>query len=170
MLLNWMGSLGNEKIWLVEKRGHPTCFLLCYEGALSTCITGEPKLLSGKALSAGLPFLYTLGVSLKLFSMHRSSWHLKGFPGGSVVKNLPANAEDSRYVGLIPDSGRSPGGENGRPLQYSCLENPMDRGAWRAIVHRVTQSRTWLSTHSIWNVHVIHQSDWGSSEPQINLV
>ena len=62
-----------------------------------------------------------------------------GFPGGSVVKNPPANAGDS---GLIPGSGRSPGGENGYPLQYSCLENPMDRGAWEAIVHGVAKIRT----------------------------
>ena len=53
-----------------------------------------------------------------------------GFPGGSVVKNPPANAGD---VGLIPGLGRSPGEGNGNPLQYSCLENPMDRGAWQAI-------------------------------------
>ena len=52
-----------------------------------------------------------------------------GFPGGSVVKNLHANARD---VGSIPGSGRSAGGGNGCPLKYSCLENPMDRGAWRA--------------------------------------
>jgi len=50
-----------------------------------------------------------------------------GFPGGSVVKNPPANAVD---LGSIPGSGRSPGEGNGNPLQYSCLENPMDRGAW----------------------------------------
>ena len=46
--------------------------------------------------------------------------------------------------GLIPESGRSPGGRHGNPLQYSCLENPMDRGAWRATVHRVAKSQTWL--------------------------
>ena len=50
-------------------------------------------------------------------------------PGGAVVKNLPANAGDTRDPGSIPGSGRSPGGGNGNPLQYSCLENPMDRGA-----------------------------------------
>ena len=60
---------------------------------------------------------------------------LRGFSGGSVVKNSPANAGDQ---GLIPVSGRSPGGGNGNPLQYSCLENSMDRGAWRATVHGVT--------------------------------
>ena len=54
---------------------------------------------------------------------------MKGFPGDSVVKNLPANPGDT---GLIPGSGRSPGEANSNPLQYSCLGNPMDRGAWRA--------------------------------------
>ena len=59
-----------------------------------------------------------------------------------VVKNWPANAGDVRDAGSIPGSGRSPGGGNSNPLQYSCLENPMDRGAWQAIVHRVTKSWT----------------------------
>ena len=61
-----------------------------------------------------------------------------------VVKNSPANAGDIRDEGLIPGSGRSPGGGHSNPLQYSCLENPMDRGAWQATVHRVTQIRTQL--------------------------
>ena len=61
-----------------------------------------------------------------------------------MVKNLPANAGDVRDAGLIPRSGRSPGGGHGNPLQCSCLENPMDRGAWQATVHRVTKSRTQL--------------------------
>ena len=58
------------------------------------------------------------------------------------VKNPPANAGDIRDIGSIPGLARSPGGGNGNPLQYSCLENPMDRGAWRATVHRVAKSRT----------------------------
>ena len=62
-----------------------------------------------------------------------------GFPGGSVVKNLPTNAGDAGDVSLIPGLGRSPGGGNGSPLQYSCLENPMDGGAWRATVRGVTR-------------------------------
>ena len=65
--------------------------------------------------------------------------------GGSVVKNPPANAEDTGDVGSIPGSGRSPGGGNGNPFQYSCLENPMDRGDWQGIVHGVTKSRIGLS-------------------------
>ena len=62
-----------------------------------------------------------------------------GFPGGTVVKNLPANTGDTRDAGSIPGSGRSPGVENGNLLQYSCLENSIDRGAWQAIVHGVTK-------------------------------
>ena len=73
---------------------------------------------------------------------------LGNFPGGAVVKNLPADAGDARDWGSIPGSERSPGVGNGNPLQYSCLENPMDRGAWRETVHRVTKSQTWLSTHT----------------------
>ena len=69
-----------------------------------------------------------------------------GFPGGAVVKNLPANVGDERDVGSIPGSGRSPEEGNGNPLQYSCLENPMDRGAWWVTVHRVAKSQTQLST------------------------
>ena len=75
------------------------------------------------------------------FSTKSSEWKLHkkinwwssiiywGFPGGSVVKNLPANAGDSGDAGSNPGLGRSPGGGNGNPLQYSCLGNPMDRGA-----------------------------------------
>ena len=70
----------------------------------------------------------------------------KGFPSGSVVKNLPANAGDSRDWHLIPGLGRSPGGGNGNPLQYSCLKIPMDKGAWWAIVHGVAKSQTRLRT------------------------
>ena len=57
-----------------------------------------------------------------------------------VVKNLPANARGVRDTGLIPGSGRSPGGGHGNPLQYSCLENSLDRGAWWATVRRIAQS------------------------------
>ena len=56
-----------------------------------------------------------------------------------VVKNLPVNVEVVRDMGLIPGSETSPGGGHGNPLQYSCLENPMDRGAWQATVHRVAK-------------------------------
>ena len=67
---------------------------------------------------------------------------IKSFPGGSVVKNLTANAGDR---GSVPGLGRSTEEGNGNPRQYSCLENPMDRGDWRATVHRVAKSWTRLS-------------------------
>ena len=66
-----------------------------------------------------------------------------------VVKNLPTNAGDVREAGSVPGLGRCPGGRHGNPLQYSCLENPMDRGAWRATVPEVAKSQTrqkWLRT------------------------
>ena len=79
----------------------------------------------------------------------KRTFYLKlGFPGDSVVKNPPANTGD---VSWIPGLGRSPGGGNGNPLQYSFLGNPMDRGAWQGTVHGVTQEsdRTeQLSTHA----------------------
>ena len=62
-----------------------------------------------------------------------------------VVKNPPANAEAAGDIGSIPGLGRSPGGGNSNPLQYFCLRNPMDRGAWWATVHEVAQNRTQLS-------------------------
>ena len=66
----------------------------------------------------------------------------RGFPSGSVVKNSPTNAGDIRDAGPIPGSGTSPGEGHGNPLQYSCLGNPMDRGAWRATVHGIIKSQT----------------------------
>ena len=80
-----------------------------------------------------------------------------GLPGGRVEKNLPANARDIGNMDLIPGSGRSPGGRNGNPLQYSCLESPMDRGAWQVTVHGITESDT--SEHAYtytWSKAKIH--------------
>ena len=73
-----------------------------------------------------------------------------GLPGSSSGKELPANAGDVREAGLIPESGRSLEGGHGKPLQYSCLENPMDRGCWQAAVHAVAKSLTTeqLNTHT----------------------
>ena len=69
----------------------------------------------------------------------------QGFPSSATVKNLPANTGGARDAG----SGRSPGEVNGNPLQYSCLENPMDRGAWWTTVHRIAKNgmTEWLSKH-----------------------
>ena len=68
-----------------------------------------------------------------------------GFPGGTVLKNPPAHVGDTGDVGFIPGLGRSPREGNGYPLQYSCLENSVDRGAWWATGHGVAKSQTQLS-------------------------
>ena len=75
----------------------------------------------------------------KQFGLFSTIYRCLNFPGGSVVKNLPANKGDVGDIGSIPGSGRSPGEGNGSPLQYSCLENPRDRGAWQTTVHEVTK-------------------------------
>ena len=67
---------------------------------------------------------------------------MREFPGGPMMKNPPSNAGDTD---LIPGSGRSPAEGNGNPLQYSCLENPMDGGVWQAIVHGVAKIHTPLN-------------------------
>ena len=82
------------------------------------------------------------------------------FPGGSVVKNPPANVRAIRDTGSIPGSGRSPWGGNGNPLQHSCLGNPMDRGALWATIRGVTKSWTWLSTHSCRAPHSYEILTW----------
>ena len=75
----------------------------------------------------------------------------RGFPGGAVVKNLPANARDAGDTGSISRSGRSPGEGNGNPFQYPCLGNPRDRGAWQATLQRVAESDTTENTHTVEN-------------------
>ena len=79
-----------------------------------------------------------------------------GFPGGSEVKTSACNVGD---LGSIPGSGRSPGEGNGNPLQYSCLENPMDIGAWWATVHGVAKSRTRLSDFTFTFFHLMQRAN-----------
>jgi len=76
--------------------------------------------------------------------VHLLYLEMQQFQGMLVVENLPDNARDMGDRGSIPGSGRSPRGGQGNPLQYSCLENPMDRGSWQATVHRVEKSWTQL--------------------------
>ena len=118
-------------------------------GRLSTCITTTDPVWHSKSPcnSAKIPHVAakTWHSQKEKRCVERSPRH--SFPGGSAVKKLPANAGDEGDVGSIPGSGRSPGGGNGHPLQYSCLKNPMDRRAWPATVHWVTKSQTQLSTH-----------------------
>ena len=86
------------------------------------------------------------------------------FPGGPVVKKLPANAGYVRDVGSIPGLGRSPGGGHGNLLQYSCLENPMNRGAWQATVHGVARVRHDLAymllTQNLGNMNICIKKDF----------
>ena len=76
-----------------------------------------------------------------------------------MVKNPPASAGDVTGGGLIPGSGRSPGGRNGNPLQYSCFENPMDRGAWRTTIHWVTNEsdKTGQLNNNMLQLHIRHE-------------
>ena len=85
-----------------------------------------------------LPVLFCAFTDARHF-IHSESFH-PSYQHGTVIKNLPANAGDTGDVDSIPGSGRSSGGRNGNPLQYSCLESPMDRGAWWATVHGITES------------------------------
>ena len=92
-----------------------------------------------------LPFWSCVGLSdVPIIFFNNSNFG--GFPGSSASKESTCNVEDTRDVSLIRGSGRSPGGWKGNPLQYSWLENPMDREAWQATVHRVAKSWTQLST------------------------
>ena len=79
---------------------------------------------------------------VSILAMVMCMFHLPGGAGGK--ENLPAKAGDIRDMGLIPGSGRSPGKGNGNPVQYSCLENSMGRGAWWDVVHAMAKSWTWL--------------------------
>ena len=105
-----------------------------------TCDAGDVKT-SAQFFVEGLA---RVGWKLFLFCPGEGLWPVAlgglGFPGGASGKEPPASAGDVRGLGSVPGWGRSPGGGQGNPLQYSCLENPMDRGAWQATVHRVAQS------------------------------
>ena len=102
-----------------------------------------------------LPAKNTSYVLSKTLFLFHSTTPVEDFPGGAVAKNLPANAGDAGD--LIPGSGRSPGEGNGNPLQFSCLENSMHRGAWWATVHGVEKGRTRLSTHTQTHTTVVHK-------------
>ena len=97
-----------------------------------------------------------------------------GFPGGTVVKNLPANIGDTGDIGSIPESGRSPGEGNGNSLQYSCLGNPMDRGAWWATVHgghkesaMTKHTHTPARAHTHTRTHTAHLREDGLFLPSV---
>ena len=96
-----------------------------------------------------------------------ASWGIiRGLPGGASFKEPICQFRRHKRHGFDPGSGRSPGGGHGNPLQYSCLENPMDRGTWWAEVHWVTKSQTWLKQLSTYaqgiisllkSIHILHE-------------
>ena len=109
--------------------------------------TGAPPLwLSHDLPKASHPHSITLGVRISTheFCVHAKSLPM-GFPDSTMMKESACNAGNTTDAGLIPGSRRFPGGGNGNPLQYSCLKNSMDRGAWQATVHGVTKrsDMTW---------------------------
>ena len=89
-------------------------------------------------------------------------WATRGFPGGSSGKDPTCQWGDVRDMGSVPGLGRSPGGGHGNPLQYSCLENPMDRGVWQAAAHSVTKSDMTEHTHTHTHTHT-HSSLFSQS-------
>ena len=91
------------------------------------------------------------------------------FPGGAVVKKSPANAGDAGDTGSIPGSGRSPGGGNGNPLQYSCLENSMDREAWWATVDEVIKESDMTERLSR-DCNLSASVEWRSNTKQTNCL
>ena len=89
-----------------------------------------------------MPVFTENSMSMTYGSFCKEVMTFQGFLGSSAVKNLPADTGDERDSGLIPGSGRSLGGGHGNPLQYSCLENHTDKGAWWATVRRVAKNWT----------------------------
>ena len=134
----WAGHSPLEKKAKAKKGQYHLVFVL--QGT-ATDAAHSPSSQSGTC-KLSFPGNYTWLLSIEPLQLWASQVVL-------VVKKPPADAGDLRDVGLVPGSGRFPRGGHGNPLQYSCLENPMDRGAWWAIVHRVTKIRTQLKQLSM---------------------
>ena len=143
------------KCTMSMKKAEGAGFRIQHSGKLGNCFRKQlPHLTVPPALFSRFGFLYSLSaLHLFLKNKFQPAWLCSGlslqswsaFSSGSVVRHLPADAGETRDTGSIPGSERSPGGENRIPLQYSFLENPMDRGAWRATVHGVRKSWTPVS-------------------------
>ena len=146
------------------KQGHRTQQGLCPSRHLCS---NTPSYLFCPSFS---PSLLRLISPLSVLNIYLKT-SLLGFPDGSVVKNPSANAEDAWDAGSIPGLARSPGEGNGNPLQYSCLGNTMDRGAWQATVHGVANESDltwWLSNNNVLffsSVHFSHSVMSDSLQP-----
>ena len=158
---HWQKSLAGYIPWRSQRVGHDWAtkqehtadwdFPGGSDGKESAYNQGDPGLITGSGISPGEGSSHSSILAWKEFHGHRnlasySPWGLVAL----VVKNSPANVGDVRDTGSIPELGRSPGGGHGNPLQYPYLENPMDRGAWQAIVHGVAKSQTQLSNFTFW--------------------
>ena len=152
--VRWVGAQSADEawkktseIWAETARGS-TVKLACRACKGQTCMTLRPR-------QNQICWIYVLKYCIHICALQRARvrfldpTHLTlGFPGGSVVMNLPVNAGDAGDLSSIPGLERSSWRRNGNPLQYSCLKTSTDKGAWWAIVHGVTKSWTQLSTHS----------------------
>ena len=100
-----------------------------------------------------LLYIKEINNKVLLYSTGSCIWYivinLWGFPGSSMLKESSCSAGDAGDTGWVPWLGGSPGGLHGNPLQYACLENPRDKGAWKPTVHRVAKSQTWLKQLSM---------------------
>ena len=125
------------------------------------------RFFSGYVSRSGVAASY--GSSIFKFFLRSLRTVLQASQGALVVKNPPANAGDITDAGSIPGSGRSLGEGNCNPLQYSCLENPMDRGAWRATVHGVAKSWTWLKQLSLYAYTILKKKS-DKNKPTFSLL
>ena len=126
--------------WLCSKKGHWICWFASDKWPAEVVFSNMWEWKKNHPLS--------------VMGIYHRIYYLQGFPGSTSVKELSTKAGDTKYTGSIHGLGRSPGGGHGHPLQYSYLQNPVDRGVWRAAVRRVTKSLTLLkglSTH----VHIL---------------
>ena len=132
---------------------------------VNTDVTSDGEWLGNVKLAPGWQLYSLCKVYTSIYQAYQAHSE-RGFPGNEV-KNLPANAGDRRDVCSIPELGRSLGGGHGNPLQYSCLENPMDRGAWGATVQGIgwygVIGRLWVHTHTTLNCKAFLQNLLNSS-------
>ena len=130
---HWAKARGSGHLWCLERCGHRTPLEVQWLG-LCTSMAGGTGSISGQGTK----------ICMALSATKKQKKDVALAQVVLVVKNLSANAGGIRDVGSTPGLGRSPGRGHGNPLQYSCLENPIDRGAWWAAVHRVAKSQTQL--------------------------
>ena len=138
------------------------CFKWFFTFKLKVWFALQFRAIKAKTLKLkSCPSFYFISCFLIQISSYRNTflkcnqWQLWDFPDGTIVKNLPASAGDVRDMGSISGLEGSPGGGRGNPLQYSCLENPTDRGAWWATVHGIAKSRTLLKQLACMNFQLI---------------